>query len=206
MKYLYTALLSVAALTLWGQTTVSGYLTDLDNGEPLLSASVLDLGSGSGAIANTYGFYSLTLPAGTDSATLRFSYIGYQNQERAVALGEDVTVNIALSPSVDLQVIEVSSDRGERIEQQTQMSRTEVPVAQIKRIPALLGEVDVLKTLQLLPGVQSGGEGTTGLYVRGGSPDQNLVLARWRADLQRQPRTGYLLGLQRRRAAQRHPD
>ena len=176
VNYLYTALLSVTTLTLWGQTTISGYLTDLDNGEPLLSASVLDLGSGSGAIANTYGFYSLTLPAGIDSATLRFSYIGYQNQERTVALGEDVTINVALSPSVDLQVIEVSSDRGERIEQQTQMSRTEVPVAQIKRIPALLGEVDVLKTLQLLPGVQSGGEGTTGLYVRGGSPDQNLVL------------------------------
>ncbi|MFK8160882.1 MAG: TonB-dependent receptor plug domain-containing protein, partial [Lewinella sp.] len=109
-------------------------------------------------------------------ARLRFSYIGYQSREFTIALRGDQKLDVKLSPSVDLQVVEVTSDRGERIEQQTQMSRTEVPVAQIKRIPALLGEVDVLKTLQLLPGVQSGGEGATGLYVRGGSPDQNLVL------------------------------
>ena len=156
-------------------TTFSGYLTDADSGEPLLSASVLDVETGEGALSNTYGFYSLTL-TGIDSAVLRFSYVGYQTQEIRVALDGDQSLDVKLGPSVDLQVVEVTSDRGERIEQQTQMSRTEIPVAQIKRIPALLGEVDVLKTLQLLPGVQSGGEGTTGLYVRGGSPDQNLVL------------------------------
>ncbi|MEM9528716.1 MAG: TonB-dependent receptor, partial [Bacteroidota bacterium] len=156
------------------QYTISGYFTDGDSGEPLLSANVIDLNSGQGAIANTYGFYSLTLPA--DSVVLRFSYIGYEGQEMRLLLQENLTLDVKLSPSINLQTVEVTSDRGERIEQQTQMSRTEVPVAQIKRIPALLGEVDVLKTLQLLPGVQSGGEGTTGLYVRGGSPDQNLVL------------------------------
>jgi len=158
------------------QTTISGYFTDADSGEPLLSANVIDLLSGQGALANTYGFYSLTLPETADSARLRFSYIGYRNEEITIALNGDRNIDIQLGPSVDLAVVEVTSDRGERIEQQTQMSRTEIPVAQIKRIPALLGEVDVLKTLQLLPGVQSGGEGATGLYVRGGSPDQNLVL------------------------------
>lgn len=156
------------------QVTISGYFTDSDTGEPLLSANVIDLNSGKGAIANTYGFYSLTLP--TDSVLLRFSYIGYEGQEMRLLLKENLTLDVKLSASINLQTVEVTSDRGERIEQQTQMSQAEIPVAQIKRIPALLGEVDVLKTLQLLPGVQSGGEGTTGLYVRGGSPDQNLVL------------------------------
>jgi hypothetical protein len=168
-------LLLLAAFPLGAQTTLSGYFTDQTSGEPLLSANVIDLNSGQGALSNTYGFYSLTLAA-ADSARLRFSYIGYQSREITVALRGDQKLDVKLSPSVDLQVVEVTSDRGERIEQQTQMSRTEIPVAQIKRIPALLGEVDVLKTLQLLPGVQSGGEGATGLYVRGGSPDQNLVL------------------------------
>ncbi|OAV43615.1 TonB-dependent receptor [Lewinella sp. 4G2] len=176
MEYLCLFLACWVSLPLLSQTTISGYLTDQTSGEPLLSATVLEVNSGKGAVANTYGFYSLTLPAGMTEAKLRFSYIGYQNQEQTFQLGEDQTLDIQLSASVDLEEIVVTSDRGERIEQQTQMSRTEVPVAQIKRIPALLGEVDVLKTLQLLPGVQSGGEGTTGLYVRGGSPDQNLVL------------------------------
>jgi len=169
-------LLLCAAGHLSAQTTISGYFTDAESGEPLLSANVIDLHSGQGALANTYGFYSLTLPETADSAHLRFSYIGYQNQEMIIALKGDQKIDVKLGSSVDLAVVEVTSDRGERIEQQTQMSRTEIPVAQIKRIPALLGEVDVLKTLQLLPGVQSGGEGSTGLYVRGGSPDQNLVL------------------------------
>jgi hypothetical protein len=171
-----TFLCTCGLAQLQAQTTISGYFTDLDSGEPLLSANVIDLNTGQGALANTYGFYSLTLPAEADSARLRFSYIGYQSHEVTVALGEDLTLSAPLSPSVNLAEVVVTSDRGERIEQQTQMSRTEVPVAQIKRIPALLGEVDVLKALQLLPGVQSGGEGSTGLYVRGGSPDQNLVL------------------------------
>ena len=171
-----TVALFCATTALTAQTTISGYFTDAASGEPLLSANVIDLDSGKGALANTYGFYSLTLPAGQATAKLRFSYIGYQSQEITVELGKDTTLNMKMQSSVDLAVVEVTSDRGERIEQQTQMSRTEVPVAQIKRIPALLGEVDVLKTLQLLPGVQSGGEGATGLYVRGGSPDQNLVL------------------------------
>ncbi len=156
------------------QSTISGYFKDATTGEPLLAANVIDLESAQGAISNTYGFYSLTLEG--NEARLRFSYIGYQTLDTTLQIVADTKLDVNLEPSVSLQVVEVTSDRGERIEQQTQMSRTEVPISQIKRIPALLGEVDVLKTLQLLPGVQSGGEGTSGLYVRGGSPDQNLVL------------------------------
>ena len=173
--YLLTLLCFIAPASAPVAQTVSGYLTDLASGEPLLGAYAIDPATNSGAASNTYGFYSLTL-TGTDRLTLRFSYTGYEPVDTTIDLREDVQLSLALSPAVNLQTIEVTSDRGERIEQQTQMSKAEIPVAQIKRIPALLGEVDVLKTLQLLPGVQSGGEGTTGLYVRGGSPDQNLVL------------------------------
>lgn len=157
------------------KTTISGYITDGSSGEPLISANVFEARLGVGTVSNVYGFFSLTLES-RDSAVLLFSYIGYQPQELRVALSANATLQIALQPFVELATVEVRADRSERIEQRTQMGRMEVPVEQIKRMPALLGEVDVLKSLQLLPGVQSGGEGQNGLYVRGGSPDQNLVL------------------------------
>jgi hypothetical protein len=155
--------------------TISGYLTDANSGEPLISANVFDYHSSQGTVTNVYGFYSLTLP--NDSVQLAFSYIGYEQVRHAFLLQQDTSMNVALGGAVQLDEVVVSSTRqGERIEERTQMSQVTVPVEQIKRAPVLLGETDVLKTLQLLPGVQSGGEGQTGLYVRGGSPDQNLVL------------------------------
>ena len=155
--------------------TISGYIRDAASGEPLISANLYDQHSGAGAVTNTYGFYSLTLPA--DSVKLSFSYIGYDTERHSFLLHEDTTLNITLSGAVLLEQVEVVDTKGGgRIEERTQMSQIDIPVEQIKRVPALLGEVDVLKALQLLPGVQSGGEGQNGLYVRGGSPDQNLVL------------------------------
>lgn len=154
--------------------TISGYISDQENGEKLIAANVLDQKSLAGTVTNTYGFFSLTLPK--DSVVLSFSYIGYQPQEVKLYLDKDVALEIDLSSSVSLEVVEIVGEKLEKIQESSQMSRIEVPVEQIKKVPALLGEVDVLKTLQLLPGVQSGGEGQSGLYVRGGSPDQNLVL------------------------------
>ncbi len=155
--------------------TISGYIRDAASGEPLISANVFDHLNSAGAVTNTYGFYSLTLPA--DSVRLSFSYIGYDAEHLSFFLKGDTTLNVSLSGAVVLEEVEVVATRGGgRIEERTQMSQAEIPVEQIKRVPALLGEVDVLKALQLLPGVQSGGEGQNGLYVRGGSPDQNLVL------------------------------
>lgn len=154
--------------------TLSGYVEDVRSGEKLIAANVFDEISGQGVVTNTYGFFSLTLPA--DSVRLVVSYIGYQSQDLSIDLTANREITFRLESSVNLEVVEVTSDRYERIEESSRMSRIEVPVEQIKRIPALLGEVDVLKTLQLLPGVQSGGEGQTGLYIRGGSPDQNLIL------------------------------
>ncbi|MBI1225321.1 MAG: TonB-dependent receptor plug domain-containing protein [Bacteroidetes bacterium] len=154
--------------------TISGYIEDADTGEKLISANAFDLRTGSGAVSNTYGFYSLTLPK--DSVHLEISYIGYETKAFDIFLDKNTTLNIKLGSSVELAVVEVSATRQARIEEDVQMSQVDVPIEQIKKIPALLGEVDVLKSLQLLPGVQSGGEGQNGLYVRGGSPDQNLIL------------------------------
>ncbi|HMQ60536.1 MAG TPA: TonB-dependent receptor plug domain-containing protein [Flavilitoribacter sp.] len=171
---LFCALLVSALSLAQNRFTISGYIEDAGSGEKLIAANILDLKSGSGAISNTYGFYSLTLPA--DSVTLTFSYIGYQPLTRTILLRRDTTLSVRLESSVQLETVEVTAGRYEKIEESSRMSRIDVPVEQIKRIPALFGEVDVLKALQLLPGVQSGNEGQNGLYVRGGSPDQNLIL------------------------------
>ncbi|MEL6864050.1 MAG: TonB-dependent receptor [Bacteroidota bacterium] len=166
------ALLSQLA---WAQKfTISGYIEDASSGEKLIAVNIFDTRSNAGTITNTYGFYSLTLPK--DTLLLSYSYVGYQTQVYKLFLDRDTTINISLGTDVQLETVEVVAEELERIEDNTQMSSVDVPVEQIKRIPALLGEVDVLKALQLLPGVQSGGEGQSGLYVRGGSPDQNLIL------------------------------
>lgn len=154
--------------------TISGYIQDLDSGEKLITANVYDYLSEKGAVSNTYGFYSLTLPK--DSVLLTISYIGYKDQNLSLYLDKDLTLNIDLTAELAFEEIEVVAKKKDKIEERTRMSTVEVPVAQIKQIPALFGEVDVLKALQLLPGIQSGGEGQNGLYVRGGSPDQNLIL------------------------------
>ena len=154
--------------------TISGYIEEKGSGEKLIAANVFDLKSAQGTVTNTYGFFSLTLPK--DTVELAFSYIGYNTITQRFYLNKDTSFTIRLSDEIALQAVEVVAERIERIEERTQMSQMEIPVEQIKKVPALLGEVDVLKTLQLLPGVQSGGEGQNGLYVRGGSPDQNLVL------------------------------
>ena len=155
--------------------TVSGYVSDAESGERLIGATVLDRAGARGTVTNTFGFYSLTLPA-ADSVQIAISYVGYQSQLVVVSLRENHVQNMALLPSALLREVEIVADRYERIEERAQMSRIDVPIEQIKKVPALLGEKDVLKALQLLPGVAGGGEGQAGIYVRGGGPDQNLIL------------------------------
>ena len=114
-----------------------------------------------GTSTNQYGFYSLTLPAG--NVELVYSYVGYNAQTCSFGLSRDTVVNIALEGALHLQEVQITADRTARIQETTQMSSVNVPIAQIKSLPAFLGEVDVLKTLQLMPGIQSGGEGTSWL-------------------------------------------
>ena len=155
--------------------TVSGYMTDASSGESLISAALVEQGSGQGTVANNFGFYTLTLPA--DDVDLAYSYIGYETVEMRFKLTRDTVIHVALKPSAEfLTGASVTAARSEIGVRGTQMSAIEIPVHQIKRVPALGGEVDVIKAVQLLPGVQSGTEGSAGLYVRGGGPDENLLL------------------------------
>ncbi len=167
----------VTAATAAGQSkvTVSGYMTDAASGESLISATLLDRISGQGAVTNNYGFYTLTLPAG--EVSLEYSYTGYETVVKEFRLTRDTVIHVGLvfSPEM-LSGATVTASRSEIGVRGTQMSAIEIPVNQIRRVPALAGEVDVIKAIQLLPGVQSGTEGSAGLYVRGGGPDENLLL------------------------------
>ncbi len=152
--------------------TVSGYIKDKSSGESLIGANVYNKSDLIGTSTNTYGFYSLTLPE--DSITIVVSYVGYAPVESNFYLDQDIELNVELSSSFELEEVVITAEV--EIQQQTQMSTITVPIKQMQAVPALMGEVDVLKVLQLLPGVQSGTEGSSGLYVRGGGPDQNLIL------------------------------
>lgn len=152
--------------------TISGHITDKSSGETLIGASVRS--GGSGAVTNSYGFYTLTIPKGGQVA-LEYSYIGYSGVSLTIAPRRDTTVNIALKTNATLKEAVVTGQRESGITA-TRMSAIEIPMNMIQNTPVLFGEADVLKTIQLMPGVQSGAEGFSGIYVRGGGPDENLVL------------------------------
>lgn len=154
--------------------TVSGYITDAAAEETMIGATLYDRTSGNGTVTNAYGFYSLTLPQG--AVSLSASYVGYATQQHSFTLHGDTVINIALHPHSALDEVTIVGNRLDLGVRGSQMSAVDIPVAQIKSVPAMFGETDVLKVLQLLPGVQSGTEGSSGLYVRGGSPDENLML------------------------------
>ena len=176
--FLLLVLLSLAG-GVWAQTdpahTLSGYVEDAASGEKLIGAVLYEPTLQKGTTTNRYGFFSLTLPAGPLQVVV--FHIGYQSDTLATRLDQDVQLTIALQPTpLEMGAVQVEAERLDPIQEQSQMSVVQVPIRQIKNAPVLMGEVDVLKTLQLLPGVQSGAEGMSGLYVRGGSPDQNLLL------------------------------
>ncbi|WP_375445985.1 TonB-dependent receptor domain-containing protein [uncultured Fibrella sp.] len=156
--------------------TVSGYVHEVGSREALLGATIRLNGRPVGTQTNTFGFYSITLPE-ADSVTLTFSLIGYESQVRTLALRQDQVLGVELAAGELLNEVVVSEKRQQdRVSDSPQMSQIDLPISQIKKIPALLGEKDVLKVLQLMPGVQKGSEGQSGLYVRGGGPDQNLIV------------------------------
>jgi hypothetical protein len=156
------------------KATISGYIKDIDTGESLIGATVFHAKSGAGASANTHGFYSITLE--TDSVLLIASYVGYEHHLFKFRLHRDTTININLTGSTVLDEVVVNASKADAIHEITKMSSVSVPIEQIKALPAFFGETDVLRVLQLMPGVSAGSEGSTGLYVRGGGPDQNLIL------------------------------
>jgi hypothetical protein len=154
--------------------TISGYVTDKKTGERLRGASVYFAGISQGTTSNNFGFYSITLPA--DSVALLITYTGYLAFEQRLLLKQDVTIDVALEPQKALDEVVVTASRKPSIQQRTQMSSVDLPIETIKSLPRFLGETDIIKAIQLLPGVQAGSEGQSGIYVRGGGPDQNLIL------------------------------
>ena len=152
--------------------TISGYMRDSISTENLIGATVRN--NISGTYTNSFGFYSLTLPEG--EVELVYSYVGYNSQTISFNLQRDTVIDVKLSGTVRLQEVVITAERTSRIQERTQMSSISVPMVQVKSLPVFMGEADLVKILQMKPGVQSGGEGNSGLYVRGGGPDQNLIL------------------------------
>ena len=180
MKLTFTVflLLFLNATVSWAQNpvTLSGYVREKGSKELLPGVSVYVANSTIGTVTNAYGFYSITLNVNEEQQVV-FSYVGYEPVIELINSTSDKVLNIDLKPGNELKEVTVSAQsQNERISEQVQMSKIAVPIDQIKKVPALLGEKDVLKVLQLMPGVQSGSEGQAGLYVRGGGPDQNLLI------------------------------
>ncbi|MEO1516088.1 MAG: TonB-dependent receptor [Bacteroidota bacterium] len=155
--------------------TLSGYIRDASTGEALISATVYVPSLELGTTSNLYGFYSLTVPKGTHRFV--FAYLGYQDQAMELEMGQSITKDIELgSASIQMEEVVVKAEKEDQHIEEVGMSQVTLNIQSIKKMPALLGEVDVIKAIQLLPGVQTVGEGTSGFYVRGGNVDQNLVL------------------------------
>ncbi len=153
--------------------TVSGYVEDGQTGERLIGCVVKDANNDKYVTTtNSFGFFSLKTPE--KNLTLQVIYIGYENFEKQLTMNADTSFTIAIEIKNQLKEVVVTSDR--QNVQSTQMSQIDVPINKIEKLPVIFGEVDLLKTLQLMPGVQSGTEGANGIYVRGGGPDQNLML------------------------------
>lgn len=170
----YICLLALPSLS-QQRYAISGYVRDSTTGESLIGASIGLKGSSRGVQTNTYGFYAITLPPG--EYTLVFTYIGYEQQERTIQVKGSMGVNALLVPkSFQAREVVITDRRKDQHVKNTEMGTIALTTEQIKKLPALMGEVDPLKTIQLLPGVQSAGEGNAGFYVRGGGPDQNLIL------------------------------
>nr|WP_295925655.1 TonB-dependent receptor [uncultured Dyadobacter sp.] len=174
LNCLLLALLSLPALA-QNRHTVSGYVKDQSNGEGLIGVSVYVREAETGVVTNPYGFYSLTLPDG--NYTLVFTYIGYQKVTKELVLDADKTISIEMSDeSSQLSEVTISTKKEDENVRSIEMSVNKVEMKTIRKMPALLGEVDLIRSIQLLPGVTTVGEGASGFNVRGGDVSQNLVL------------------------------
>ena len=172
--FLFFLLLMGFCVSAQNKYTISGYARDVQNGETLIGATITINGNVKGITTNQYGFYSITLLQGGYDVIC--SYAGFQPKLISIKLNADQQLNFDLATGAALQEVIISSKRKDGNVKDPQMGKFVLPIEQIKAIPAFLGEVDLLKTIQLLPGVRNAGEGSAGIYVRGGGPDQNLIM------------------------------
>ncbi len=176
-KGFWMLLLCSLSITAFSQEkfTLNGYLKDGETGETLIGASVYLQELAKGTTSNEYGFYSISVPAGT--YTVEYRYIGFAARTETINLTQNIKLDIEMGENIEnLVEVVVTSEAADRNVSDLQMSVNKLDAATIKKIPSLLGEVEIIRSLQLLPGVSTVGEGATGFNVRGGSIDQNLVL------------------------------
>lgn len=167
--------ISFSSFAQTSKVTISGYVRDTSSGENLPSATIGILELKRGVNSNNYGFYSISLPKGT--YTLKVSYLGYDTQLITVNADADKKLNIEMHPkNIEKKEVIIKDKRKDENVKSTEMGMHQLSMESVKKLPVIMGEVDVLKSLQLLPGVSSAGEGQSGFYVRGGGPDQNLIL------------------------------
>ncbi|MBI3510450.1 MAG: TonB-dependent receptor [Bacteroidetes bacterium] len=166
---------SATVLPAQNSYTISGFISDSSNGEMLIGASVFAKGTSKGAGANVYGFYSITLPQG--DYELLYNFVGYRTKTISISLNADVTQDVKLSNSAVMKTeVVIKADRNQDQVQSTQTSVISIPVDKIRLVPTIGGETDIIKVVQLMPGIKRGGEGQNGMYVRGGNGDDNLIL------------------------------
>lgn len=176
IKFILLLLFVVLGTTVAAQNiTLSGYLKDASSGEALIGATVYVEELKEGTATNAYGFYSLTIPKG--SYSLQISFIGYETVLKKMEAQTSQNLSISLIENTqEIDEIIVQGEAANANVERIEMGMATLPVKTIKKLPAFMGEVDIIKTIQLLPGIQSGGEASSGLYVRGGGPDENLML------------------------------
>jgi CarboxypepD_reg-like domain/TonB-dependent Receptor Plug Domain len=158
-------------------STLSGYIYDQKTGESLVGVGIFDETSKTSTVTNEYGFYSLTLVAGKHNIV--FSYLGYEKVRKEIDLNKNISQTIRMvESSNELATVEVTASAQKERERvsNTELGKIDIPMSMLKKAPVLLGESDIIKVLQLLPGIKRGGEGQVGMFVRGGGSDENLIL------------------------------
>jgi CarboxypepD_reg-like domain/TonB-dependent Receptor Plug Domain len=176
-SFLATLVFLLFGTSMWAQKfTISGSVKDAKTGEELIGASVrLKSNPSTGAVTNEYGFYSLTVEKG--NYTLVYDYIGYEKVEKDIVLDKNQQLDVPIGETAkQLEAVVISAKKQDENVRTAQMGVEKIDVKEISKIPVLFGERDILKTIQLLPGVKSAGEGQSGFFVRGGAADQNLIL------------------------------
>ena len=158
------------------KVTIHGYITNKATGEKILGASIVIFPANTGTTSNNYGFYSITIPKTSDSLEVLYSFVGCQSQQYKFLARENKGLDVLLSANSVLENVMVTSSRKNNKVYSSQMSSIQLSQEQVKNLPAMLGEADVMRAVQLLPGIQAGNEGNVGFYVRGGGADQNLIL------------------------------
>jgi len=176
MKKIFLFLLLISFSFIQAQNSViSGYITDVETNEVLINANIYDINSKLGAFTNSYGFYSISLPRHTE-VNLYISYVGYTTQVKNINLTQDESINFSLEPDNNMGEVVIVSKSEHTIEKRNDLGTVSIPIREIKTLPSIGGESDILKAYQLMPGVQAGNEGSSTIFVRGGSHDQNLIL------------------------------